>query len=176
MPSPSPMVQVRRNRPADLTEQRNQKCVPSPPFSFFDAFVGGVGAANAYQTSTIGATDLSGSGGTSADGGGGGGTASSVFDLTFRIDEPAVYSLAGAIGISDASGAQGFVALLSPSGALYELPTLIPNQNTEFANTGTLDPGVDYRLVIASSHPEFECCIGAQGSGWTFEFGIIAVP
>ena len=60
-----------------------------------------------------------------------------MFDLTFRVDEPVVYSLAGSISISSES--QDLVVLLGPGGALYE-PTFTPNQGNDFADTGTLDP------------------------------------
>ena len=71
-----------------------QSATPSPPFSLFSAFVGGVGAPNASQGSSVGTTGMSGGGQTGRDGGGDG-PGSTVFDLTFQVDEPAVYSLAG---------------------------------------------------------------------------------
>ena len=155
-----------------------QSATPSPPFSRFNAFVGGVGAPNASQDSSVGTTGMSGSGQTGRDGGGNG-PGSTVFDLTFQVDEPAVYSLAGYASFSwdSFSGGPGpnsqvFVALLGPGGALYE-PALSRDSHNELANTGTLDPGVDYRLVIAGSMTDTR---GLAGARWNFTFGVEPVP
>ena len=147
-----------------------QSATPSPPFSPFNAFVGGVGAPNASQSSAVGTTGMSGGGQTGRDGGGDG-PGSTVFDLTFQVDEPAVYSLAG-YAYFHSSGSQAFVALLRPGGALYE-PALTPLFTNELADTGTLDPGVDYRLVIAGSMTDTRGFAGAQ---WNFTFGVEPVP
>jgi hypothetical protein len=155
-----------------------ESATPSPPFSDFDAFVGGVGAPNASQTSALGTTGMSGSGQTGRDGGGGT-SGSTVFDVTFQVDEPAVYSLAGYAVFSwlSLSGDPGphshaFVTLLGPGGALYE-PALSFNLHNELADTGTLDPGVDYRLVLAGSLSD---TTGLATAYWNFTFGVAPVP
>jgi PEP-CTERM motif-containing protein len=144
-----------------------QSATPSPPFSPFNAFVGGVGAPNASQDSSVGTTGMSGSGNTGRDGGGSG-PGSTVFDLTFQVDEPAVYSLAadGFFG----QDSHVIVKLLGPGGALYE-PAL--TTSFQLADTGTLDPGADYRLVIAGSMTDTR---GLAGARWNFTFGIEPVP
>jgi hypothetical protein len=148
----------------------NVSAVPSPPFSDFDEFVGGVGIANASQTSTIGATGISGSSQTGVDGSGDG-SGASVFDLTFRVDEVVGYALTGLVSTELESDA--YVALLGPSGALYE-PALTPGgAEDSLSDSGTLNPGVDYRLVISSSHPDG---MSLQATQWTFGFDITAVP
>ena len=146
-----------------------QSATPSPPFSPFNAFVGGVGAPNASQDSSVGTTGMSGSGQTGRDGGGNG-PGSTVFDLTFQVDEPAVYSLAADGWFGQDSHV--IVKLLGPGGALYE-PALSRNSHNELANTGTLDPGVDYRLVIAGSMTDTR---GSAGAIWNFTFGVEPVP
>ena len=144
-----------------------QSATPSPPFSLFSAFVGGVGAPNASQGSSVGTTGMSGSGQTGRDGGGEG-SGLTTFDLTFQVDQPAAYSLA-------ADGWYGrdshvIVTLLGPGGALYE-PAV--TSSFQLADTGTLDPGVDYRLVIAGSMTDTR---GLAGAGWNFTFGVEPVP
>ena len=155
-----------------------ESATPSPPFSPFSVFVGGVGEPAAIQGSTVGTTGMSGSGHTGRDGGGVG-PGSTVFDLTFQVDEPAVYSLAGEAGFqwNSLSGDPGphshaFVTLLGPGGALYE-PAISFNLPKVLADTGTLDPGVDYRLVLAGSLSD---TTGYAAAYWNFTLGIAPVP
>ena len=142
--------------------------IPSPPFSDFDVFIGGVGIANANQGTTIRATTMGGVGFTGVDGSGDG-SASSVFDVTFRVDEPAAYSLTGWIEVHP--GSTGYVALLGPGGPLYELS--VPAFVVDIADSGILVAGIDYRLVVAGSHPDG---MDYQATGWQFSFGISALP
>lgn len=66
-----------------------------------------------------------------------------------------------------------YVALLGPGGALYE-PTLVPRGGGDsLSDSGTLSPGVSYRLVLSSAHPGG---MDFQSTLWTFDFDIAAVP
>jgi len=145
----------------------DDEATPAPPFSDFDAFVGGVGISNASQTSSLGPTSMSGQGFTGVDGSGDG-SGSSTFDVTFQVDEAVAYSLTGSLYTEFA----GSAALFGPSGALYQ-PTIVLLDVNVLDATGALSPGVDYRLVVSTAHPDDQ---GGFGTTWSFEFGISALP
>ena len=146
----------------------DESAVPVPPFSDFDAFVGGVGIANASQLSTIDTTAIHGFGGSGVDGSGDG-SGAAVFDLTFQVDEPVAYSFSGYAYFEPDS--QATVALFGPGGALFEPGPTWPG--LDFSTTGVLAPGTDYRLVVAASHPDG---MDFQATQWSFDFAISAVP
>ncbi len=150
--------------------------VPGPGFPDFTEFVGFVGAGDANQQSTIGLTQMTGSGGDFTDGAGDT-SGFSVFDIRFQVDEVVAYVLNGSVYGYGLEGPDlPTVTLSGPGGVLFE-PALPPGVGPHpFEGTGALSPGVEYRLVVASAHQggTFDG-VGGEGHDWNFDF-TIAVP
>ena len=136
----------------------------SPAFSVFSETLFFVGAGEATQNTSLGATTLSGSGGDFTDGAGAT-EGRTRFDVTFRVDEPAAYDLTGEL-FGDLI--YFTLALTGPSGTLFT-PALA-GTTLPFADSGLLLPGLDYRLVIESRHPSAMGTVGPNE--WNFVFAI----
>lgn len=153
--------------------------VPGPGFPDFNESVNFVGVGSANQLSSIGATEMTGAGDDFTDGAGDT-SGFSIFDVRFQVDEVVSYLLSGSVygyGYSPATDVLPTVNLSGPGGVLFEpgLPSGVGPY--PFEGTGTLLPGVEYRLLVASAHQGGvdENGTGGEGHEWSFSFAI-AVP
>ena len=143
-----------------------EQLTPGPGFPVFAETLNIVGGPSVSQNTSIGPTQMSGSGAAFVN------TdeatnAVSVFDVTFRVDEGVAFALSGAAY----GGVDSEVVLSGPTGVIFEAP---PSQGGAFPFfvTGTLVPGVDYRLRLALEVPN-----SAAGYGeWQFAFDTTALP
>jgi len=139
---------------------------PAPPFSDFVASLALV-TTNANQDSRVGTLSLSGSGETFVDGAGDTDNGS-LYDLTFRVDQPATFTVTAVVG-----GSMEYITvrLGDSSHDLFDFE-LSGFGQTQLEESGVLAPGTDYRLVIGGAPPPTGYQVGTY---WEFEFAV-AVP
>ena len=139
---------------------------PSAPFAPFDSSVLSGSSWFATQTSTVGALELAASGSAGTETGEEGG-ASSVFDVTFTVDDSTPVAITGLL----IGSGGGFLAF-----TLFEGANVLYQQDGSGLGTTPLDfdgvlPAGTYRV-----YAEVSFAGGAIGDQASFDFRVAAVP